>query len=115
VIRKLIALIALVSLTGCVASLETKRSVRHPIPTAALDATRPESECKTLDDIHVYTGYGADVALSVGTGAGVLATATTGQMRTVGIDVGIGAAVAAATLVSLSQKYAGDWTEQCSQ
>jgi hypothetical protein len=115
VIRKLIALLALVSLTGCAASLETKRSIRHPIPTAALDATRPASECKTLDDIHVYTGYGADFALSVGTGAGVLAAATKGDIQKAGIGIGIGAAVAAATLVSLSQKYAGDWTEQCSQ
>jgi hypothetical protein len=114
-VKTIIALLSLVWFTGCVASLETARASRSPKPVAATALLRPESECRTLDDIHMYSAYGAEFALGIGTGAGVLAAATEGKMQTVGIDVGIGAAVTAATLGYLSQSYGATWTKECSQ
>lgn len=105
--------------SGC--SLEAARQARvnsqlragtYSAPAQA----RPDAECKALDNVHVYTAYGAEVSLGVGTAAGVLAAADTStKVENAAIGTGIGAAVVAAGLGYWSQKSGAIWTEQCSQ
>lgn len=77
---------------------------------------RPAAECKALDDIHVYTAYGAEVSLGVGVGAGALAAANTSQdIENAAVATGIGAVAVAGTLAYWSQKSGAQWTERCGQ
>jgi hypothetical protein len=102
---------------GC--SLEAARQTRvnSQLKAGTYSAqTRPERECKALDSVHVYTAYGAELSLGIGTAAGVLAAAdTSDDVRKVAIGTGIGAAVVAAGLGAWSSSAGKDWTERCSQ
>jgi hypothetical protein len=102
---------------GC--SLESARQTRINSQLKAgtyAAQTRPEAECKALDSVHVYTAYGAELSLGVGTAAGVLAAADTSDpVRNTAVGVGIGAAVVAAGLGAWSASSGEAWTERCSQ
>ncbi len=102
---------------GC--SLEAARQARinSQLKAGTYSAqTRPDAECKALDSVHIYTAYGAELSLGVGTAAGVLAAAdTSDDVRKVAIGTGIGAGVVAAGLGAWSASSGKAWTEQCSQ
>lgn len=100
---------------GC--SLEAARQARLNTARGAAPVTaRPAAECRRLDDVHVYTAYGAEFSLGVGVGAGALVAADTSQkVEDIAIGTGIGAATAAAVLGSWSQKSAAQWAKECSQ
>lgn len=102
---------------GC--SLEAARQARinSQLKAGTYSAqTRPEAECKMLDDVHVYTAYGTELSLGVGTAAGILAAADTSrEVRNVAIGTGIGAAVVAGGLGAWSASSGKTWTETCSQ
>jgi hypothetical protein len=103
--------------SGC--SLEAARQTRinSQVKSGIYSAqTRPERECKVLDSVHVYTAYGAELSLGVGTAAGVLAAAdTSADVSNAAIGTGIGAAVVAAGLGAWSASSGKVWAEQCSQ
>jgi hypothetical protein len=107
------------ALQGC--SLEAARQSRinsalKASASGAPVAARPAAECKALDNVHVYTMYGAEVSLGVGTAAGVLAAADTStKVENAAIGTGIGAAAVAAGLAYWSQKSGAVWTERCGQ
>lgn len=115
----IVALVILfLTVHGC--SLEKSRQLRVNSQLQAQAKgiplqVRPEAECRRLDDVHVYTMYGAEVSLGVGIGAGSLAAASAGSTRDVATGVGIGAAAVAGTLAYWSQKSGSIWAEQCSQ
>lgn len=111
----LVVLLLAPLLSGCVASLETARSVRN-VRTLQVDATARPAECKTLDSIHVWSGGGAEMSIGVGVGAGILAASAKSEAwQDRGIAIGLGAAVAAGTLGYWSQWSGKTWTERCSQ
>lgn len=111
------SIVFLLILPGC--SLEAARQARINSQLRAgtyTAQTRTEAECKALDNVHVYTAYGAELSLGVGTAAGVLAAADTSkEVRQVAIGTGIGAGVVAAGLGAWSASSGKAWTEQCSQ
>lgn len=102
---------------GC--SLETARQARINSQLQAeksgrlMAPTRPEAECKRLDDVHVYTLYGAEVSLGVGVTAGSVAAATSGDTQKIATSVGIGTAAVAAGLAYWSNSAAARWAERC--
>jgi hypothetical protein len=103
---------------GC--SLEAARQARinSALKASAAGATiaaRPDAECKRLDDIHVYSMYGAEVAIGMGIGAGAVAQNTHGTVQDVAIATGIGASALALALGYVSGEFKQDWVEQCSK
>lgn len=102
---------------GC--SLEAARQARVNSQLQAeksgrlMAPTRPEAECKRLDDVHVYTLYGAELSLGVGVTAGSVAAATSGDTQKVATSVGIGTAAVAAGLAYWSNSAAARWAERC--